>query len=291
MFFQLLLNGICAASLFAISALGFSLVYNSTNIFHFAFGAIYTAAAYLFYFFYLLLGLSQVISIILSLLISAVIGVLIDALIYQKIENKLNSPLAVLISSFGVYLFIVNLIALLMGNEVKIIEKGITPTFQIQSLIITKYQIVSLISFIIILFLFLIFKTSKIGHIILGFSFNPKLIEVLGYNPKLIRVFIFATSSILAGIASIISAFDIGFDPHVGLNTVLISAVALIIGGVKVFEGAILGAFLIGILQSIVIWKLSAKWVDSFVYLLFIMFLLFKPSGLLGKKLRVEEIK
>jgi branched-chain amino acid transport system permease protein len=65
----------------------------------------------------------------------------------------------------------------------------------------------------------------------------------------------------------------------------------LIIGGVKIFEGAILGAFLIGILQSIVIWKLSARWVDAFVFLLFIIFLLFKPTGLLGKKLRVEEIR
>jgi branched-chain amino acid transport system permease protein len=126
---------------------------------------------------------------------------------------------------------------------------------------------------------------------LLGFSFNPKLIEVLGYNPKLIRIFVFFTSSILTGTASIISAFDIGFDPHVGLSIVLISAVALIIGGVKIFEGAILGAFLIGILQSIVIWKLSARWVDAFVFLLFIIFLLFKPTGLLGKKLRVEEIR
>jgi branched-chain amino acid transport system permease protein len=291
MFLQLLLNGICSASLFAISALGFSLVYNTTNIFHFAFGAIYATTAYLLYFFYLSLGLSQPVSITLSLLISALIGILIDLIVYQKIENKLNSPLAVLISSFSVYLFIINLIALLSGNEVKIIEKGIAQTFQIGSLIITKYQLISLITFVLIFILFLIFKTSKLGHILLGFSFNPKLIEVLGYNPKLIRIFVFFTSSILTGIASIISAFDIGFDPHVGLSIVLISAVALIIGGVKIFEGAILGAFLIGILQSIVIWKLSARWVDAFVFLLFIIFLLFKPTGLLGKKLRVEEIR
>jgi branched-chain amino acid transport system permease protein len=118
MFLQLLLNGICSASLFAISALGFSLVYNTTNIFHFAFGAIYTTTAYLLYFFYLSLGLSQPVSITLSLLISALIGILIDLIVYQKIENKLNSPLAVLISSFSVYLFIINLIALLSGNEV-----------------------------------------------------------------------------------------------------------------------------------------------------------------------------
>jgi len=291
MFLQLLLNGICASSLFAISALGFSLVYNTTNIFHFAFGAIYTATAYLFYLFYISLGLPQIISIILSLLISALLGVLIDLIVYQKIENKLNSPLAVLISSLGAYLFIINFIALLAGNEVKIIEKGITQTFQIGSLIITKYQLISLITFILIFLLFLIFKKSKLGQILLGFSFNPKLIEVLGYNPNFIRIFVFVTSSILTGIASIISGFDVGFDPYVGLSVVLISSVALIIGGVKIFEGAILGSFLIGVLQSIVIWKLSARWVDSFVFLLFIIFLLFKPNGILGKKLRVEEIK
>jgi len=291
MFIQLLVNGICSASLLAIAAIGFALVYNTTNYFHFAYGAIYTSAAYLIYWFYLILKLPLIISLLLTFLIVSLLSLSIEQIVYKPLEARYNSSVAILISSFGVYLFIINFIAMIAGNEVKILSPGIEKTFQFGSVIVTRIQLIGVFAFIIVLISYVLFLRTKSGLLLRGYSINPNLTIALGYNPHKIRYFIFIVSSILAAIASIISAFDVGFDPNIGSNVVLLSAVALIIGGVKIYESPILGAFIIGILQSIIIWQISARWVDTFVFLLLILFLLFKPTGILGKKLRVEEVR
>lgn len=291
MFIQFLVNGLCSASLLAIAAIGFSLVYNTTNYFHFAYGAIYTSAAYLFYLFYLILKLPLITSLLLTFLLVSVLSLLIEQIVYKPLETRYNSSVAILISSFGIYLFIINFIAMIAGNEVKILSPGIEKTFQFGSVIVTRIQLVGVLAFVVILISYFIFLKTKFGLLLKGYSINPNLTIVLGYNPRRIRYFIFIVSSILASVASIISAFDVGFDPNIGANVVLLSAVALIIGGVKIYESPIIGAFIIGILQSIIIWQISARWVDTFVFLLLIVFLLFKPTGILGKKLRVEEVR
>ena len=291
MFIQFLVNGLCSASLLAIAAIGFSLVYNTTNYFHFAYGAIYTLAAYLIYWFYLILKLPLILSLLITLLIVSVLSLLVEQVVYKPLETRYNSSVAILISSFGIYLFIINFIAMIAGNEVKILSPGIEKTFQLGSVIVTRIQLVGVLAFVVILISYFIFLKTKFGLLLKGYSINPKLTIALGYNPRRIRYFIFIVSSILASVASIISAFDVGFDPNIGANVVLLSAVALIIGGVKIYESPIIGAFIIGILQSIIIWQISARWVDTFVFLLLIVFLLFKPTGILGKKLRVEEVR
>lgn len=291
MFIQFLVNGLCSASLLAIAAIGFSLIYNTTNYFHFAYGAIYTSAAYLFYLFYLILKLPLITSLLLTFLLISVLSLLIEQIVYKPLETRYNSSVAILISSFGVYLFIINFIAMIAGNEVKILSPGIEKTFQFGSVIVTRIQLIGVLAFVVILISYFIFLKTKFGLLLKGYSINPNLTIALGYNPRRIRYFIFIVSSILASVTSIISAFDVGFDPNIGANVVLLSAVALIIGGVKIYESPIIGAFIIGILQSIIIWQISARWVDTFVFLLLIVFLLFKPTGILGKKLRVEEVR
>jgi len=291
MFIQLLINGLCSASFLAIAAMGFSLVYTTTNYFHFAYGAIYTSSAYLIYWFFLILRLPFILSLLLTFLIASAISLLIEQIVYKPLETRYNSSVAILISSFGVYLFIINFIAMLAGNDVKILSPGIEKTFQFGSVIVTRTQLTGVFAFLIVLISFLIFLKTKFGLLLKGYSINPNLIIALGYNPRFVRYFVFIISSILAAIASVISAFDVGFDPNIGSSVVLLSAVALIIGGVKIYESSIVGAFIIGVLRSVIIWQFSAQWVDTFVFLLLILFLLFKPSGILGKQLRVEEVR
>lgn len=291
MFLQFVVNGIYLSCLYALSSLGFGFIYNTTNIFHFAHGAIYTITAYLIYLFLISLKLPLFISLILALLIPSFLGVLIDILIYQPLTKKGRSAEALMISSFGIYLFIINLIALLAGNETKIINPGVSSTFQLGNIIVTKVQLISFFVFILIMLLFLIWQRLQLGKIIIAFSNNPSLIEVLGWNPYKIRIITFFIGSFLASLSSLLSAFDIGFDPYVGMPSLLVSTVAVIIGGVKIFEGAIIGAFVIGILQSLVVWLLSARWMEAVVFVLLILFLLFRPQGLLAKKLRIEELQ
>jgi branched-chain amino acid transport system permease protein len=111
----------------------------------------------------------------------------------------------------------------------------------------------------------------------------------MGLNIQTVRLFVFALGSALAGTAAILSALDVGMDPHGGMPALLTAAVALIIGGVGTFEGAMVGAFLLGVLQSLVIWQASARWMDAVTFGLLVLFLLFRPQGLLGQRRRLEE--
>ncbi|MEM3147203.1 MAG: hypothetical protein QXY94_06600, partial [Archaeoglobaceae archaeon] len=107
---QFITNGICSGALYAIVALGFGLIYNTTNVFHFAHGAVYTVSAYLTFLFLIILKIPPLISILLALILTTLFGVLIQLTVYQPLEDKKSSPPTFLMSSFGVYLFTINLI-------------------------------------------------------------------------------------------------------------------------------------------------------------------------------------
>jgi branched-chain amino acid transport system permease protein len=97
---------------------------------------------------------------------------------------------------------------------------------------------------------------------------------------------IFFIGSVFAGLGSILLALDVGVTPNVGMPILLIAAVAVIVGGVDQFFGAVLGGILLGFARSLVVWQISAKWENIIVFLLLILFLLLRPEGILGKKRR-----
>ncbi|MFC1855983.1 branched-chain amino acid ABC transporter permease [Thermodesulfobacteriota bacterium] len=291
MILQFIANGLCTGALYAIMAIGFGLIYNSTKIFHFAHGAVYVASAYLLYLFWVVLDLPMFIAILGSLCGAALLGVIIEMFIYQPIRRKKFSSTTMMISSFGVYIFVVNLIAMLTGNETKVLNPGIGRTFTFADIILNQMQLLSVLCFILIFSILLILRKTKYGQIILAFSNNPKLMETLGWNSKKIRIYIFAIGSSFAGIAACLSALDVGIDPNIGMNALFVSIIAVIIGGAKAFEGAVVGSLLLGLLQSLVVWQFSTRWIDAFTFFILIVFLLFRPQGLLGGKLRIEEYK
>lgn len=287
---QFFFNGLISGCLYAIVALSFGLIYNTTNIFHFAHGAVYVASAYLLYMFLISLQLPILTAILLSLILAALFGVCIELIIYRPFLKKKFSPNALMISSFGVYLLTVNVIALLAGNETKVLNPGIETTYTFfGTVILTRIQVLSFIVFVIILILFFMLRKLKAGKVIIAYSNNPSLTEILGWNSSIIRVSIFAVGSALASIASFLAALDVGIDPNIGMNALLVGAVAVIVGGIKIFEGALIGGILIGLIQSFVVWQFSARWMEAATFIVLIFFLLLRPQGLLGKTMRVEE--
>lgn len=290
MLWQLLANGFVNGCLFALTAFGFALIYNTTRIFHVAHGAIYTAAAYLCYIFLVQLGWNMPLAIALALFLTGLLGVLTELLVYAPLERRGASLLVALLSSLGLYIALVNLIAMLFGNETKVLRPGVEATYNFGSVILTRIQLAQVITALILLPSLLIFlRLTGWGKKIRALRDNPTLTEVMGINKKVVRLFVFSLGSALAGAAAILYALDVGMDPHVGMPALLTAAVALIIGGVGTFEGAIVGAFLLGILQSLVIWQVSARWTDAVTFGLLIFFLLFRPQGLLGQRRRLEE--
>ena len=291
MAFQFILNGLIVGSLYALVALGFSLIYHTTHVFHIAHGAIYTAGAYLLYLFYSLLGLPFFPSLALALLCTVGLGILVDRWVYAPVLKTRPNPLIAFISSLGVYIIVVNLIALLFGNDTKILMPSVEPTFSFASLIVTRVQMVQLlISLLVIVGVFLLLWTSKLGYIIRGLADNQELMSILGLKVNTVRCAVVGLGSGLAGLAAILVALDVGIDPYVGMEILLVAAVATIIGGVGSYHGATLGAVLLGIVQNLVIWQTSARWQSAVTFLILLLVLLLKPQGLLSGKTRVEEI-
>jgi branched-chain amino acid transport system permease protein len=288
---QFLVNGIITGSIYALIGLGFALIYNTTHIFHIAYAGVYIAGSYAYYFFYRVIHLPLFFSFLAGIIVSVVLNLIIEFLIYRPAYKRKSSPMISLISSIGCYICIVNLIALLFGNEVKIIYQGVQPSYNFGNIIVTQIQIIQIVSFVFIFILYLLFmKKTNFGKFIIAFSNNPELLSSIGINIFNLRVIIFIVSGVLAGIASCLVATDIGMDPWSGMSLLLVGIVSLIVGGVGKFNTAVLGGFLIGIIQSIVVWKTSAKWQDCITFLILIIFLLFKPEGILGTKRRFEEI-
>lgn len=289
---QLLFNGIAMGALYSIVALGFGLIYNTTHIFHLAHGVIYTTTGYILFSTFTHLHLPLALSIALSLLGASAFGVLMELLIYGPL-NKKNAPLIIpFISSLGIYIFFQNLIALLYGNQTKVLVAEPERTYALGSVIISRIQLIEIFAALLIFILFYsLTNLTRFGKSLKAISNNPLLAETVGMNIKDSRLTIFAVGSMLAGTGAIFSALDVGIDPNMGFPIVLVAIVSVIIGGVGVFEGAFLGGLIIGVLQALSIWQFSAQWQNTVVFLILIIFLLFRPQGLLSRKQRLEEVK
>lgn len=295
---QVIINGLVTGLLYSLIALGFSLIYSGTRAFHIAHGAVYTAGPY-----FLLawtgatavalggLGVfSFAVVVALSLLSISLLAISFELLVYKPLFKRNAPPLVSFISSLGLYIVIVNLIALIFGNETKILNPQVEPSIEIVGAIVTRIQIIqfAVSASLVLVTLFILTKTS-LGRNIRALSNNPTLLSVLGINIEKIRILVFVIGSLLAASSSLLRAFDVGVDPHVGLSAVLTAAVAVIIAGIGSHVGTIIAALLIGIIQNIVVWYTSAQWQDAVTFIILVVILLIRRQGLFSVKLRLEE--
>jgi branched-chain amino acid transport system permease protein len=287
MIIQFLINGIITGMIYGLVAIGFALVYNTTRIFHIAYAAIYMIAPYFLLFFIKTAGLSIGFSFMIAILGTILIGLGIEIFIYNPLVKRNSSSNVILVSSIGIMIILINLTALLFGNETKIINPDISQSINYVSIIITHTQIFQfVISFLLFVIFFIFLKYSRFGIQTRAYRDDKRLTAVLGTNTLWLKRNLFILSSLFAAIGSCLIAWDVGMDPYVGMPMLLNAVVALIIGGIGRFEAPVLGGLLIGILQAMVVYFTSARWQDAITFSLLIIFLLFRPQGILGEKMR-----
>ncbi len=290
MLLQLLANGLVNGCMIALMALGYALIYNTTRIFHVAHGAAYTAAAYLCYLLLIVFKWPLLLAVVGGVAAAALLGVTMELAVYAPLYRRGASDLISLISSLGLYVALVNLIALLFGNETKVLRPGVEKTCRLLGVILTRIQVAEVVVAAVLLPLLVLFlKRTLWGKIIRGVRDNPVLAEVLGIDLMAVRIAVFAAGSALAGMAACLTALDVGMDPQVGMPVLLTAAVALIVGGVGTFEGPVIGGFLLGLIQSLIVWKISAQWTDVITFGVLIVFLVFRPEGIASRRRRLEE--
>lgn len=129
---------------------------------------------------------------------------------------------------------------------------------------------------------------SDLGLRLRALADNPMQFALLGYNVNRHRLLAFGLAGLFAAASSLVTAYDLGFDPYTGLHAVLLAVVAVIIGGQGTFMGPVLGALLLGLLRTQVVWNWSARWQEAVTFGLLALVLLLRPQGLLGRKTRLE---
>lgn len=289
---QLVFNGIIAGSIYALIAIGFTVIYRTVKFFHFAHGVVYTAGAYFAYTLIISLHLNFALSFFLSIVLAAILGIAIDRFVYYPLRRQNASNLIFLIASFGVFIFLQNLIQLIYGAQILTIRTGhVKEGHHFLGAVITDIQILILVvSIILMILLWLFIQKTRLGKAMRAVSDDPIAANVVGINPEKIILTSFAIGSALAGAAGIIISFETNISPTMGFSALLKGIIASIIGGIGSIPGAVLGGFFLGLAENLGIWKISAGWKDCIAFVILIIFLLIRPWGFLGTKTEKETI-
>ncbi|KDA52836.1 hypothetical protein EG19_10890, partial [Thermoanaerobaculum aquaticum] len=211
MLLQFLANGLVNGCIYALMALGFALIYNTVKVFHIAHGAVYTAAAYVCFALHVQLRWPLVTSVMAAVGAAAFLGTIIELCLYAPLARRNASPLVALLSSLGLYVALVNVIALVFGNETKVLRPGIEKTYQFSNVILTRIQLAELITALVLLPILVLFLRGTLwGKVIRAVRDNPTLAQVLGINLAKVRMAVFAMGSALAGLTAVVVALDVG---------------------------------------------------------------------------------
>jgi len=289
---QLLLNGIIAGSIYSLVAVGFALIYQTTRFFHFAHGAVYTFGAYFAYLFYIQLGLDRIIAFPLACISTMLLGVMLEICIYKPMRNRKATDLTLLIASLGLYIVMQNIISMIWGDDTKTMRTGeVVEGHELLGARITDIQIAIIVmSIVLIVLISLILSQMKFGKALRALANDPELARLSGINSDRYIMYTFAIGSFLAAVASIMISFDTDMTPTMGFNALVMGVIAVIVGGIGSLPGAALGGLFIGLAQNLGVWQLPSKWQDTIAFVILILFLLFRPYGILGKKPKKIQI-
>lgn len=287
MFGQFIINGLITGVLYSLLAIGFALVYNTTRIFHIAAAGIYVFAAYVFWFFSACLGLPVILASVIAVVLTMGFSLVTDAIVYRPLKRRKASLNVTMIASIGLMTVIVNMVALLFGNETKVVTNEMLSVLSFGSLIVTAPQAfqVAVGSAIIAVFI-IVLNTTNRGNQLRALSADETLYMTLGYNPSATRTAVFLASGFFIAVASCLTVYDIGMDPNMGMNVLISAIVAMIIGGVGRFGTCLLGGLTLGVLQSVTAYFFSSNWQNAVSFLVLLVFLFLRPQGIAGYKQR-----
>lgn len=288
MFFQLFINSLITGAIYSLVAAGFSLIYSICKFVHFAHGATIAFSAYFLYFLFSVLGLNFWLSIIFAVIFTAFLGWLMNKIVYKKLRKRKASNIILLIASFALLVFFESLILMLFGADVKTIGYlKITKGLEFLGAIITPLQIVIIgVSIVLLILLFFFMKRTKIGKAMRAVADNKDVAEVVGISSEKIYSLSFVTGSAIAGVAGILVGLEQNLEPVMGTNLMIKGFTGAVIGGVDSVPGAILGSFLLGFAENFGIWFLPSGYKDAIAFVILFIFLLFRPQGILGKKIK-----
>lgn len=291
-FLSYFVNGLSLGSIYAIIALGYTMVYGIAKMLNFAHGDVIMIGSYISYIFVVQMGFNPILSVVIAALCCTLIGVMIERIAYKPLRGA--NSLAVLITAIGVSYFLQNIALLVWGPNGKQFSSIVTiPPLKLfgGQLIITGESIVTILLCIIIMLVLTTFiNKTKLGQAMLAVSEDKSASTLMGINVNGTIALTFAIGSFLAAIAGVLlcSAYPT-LTPTTGAMPGIKAFVAAVIGGIGSIPGAFIGGLILGILENLSKGYISAQLSDAIVFSVLIIMLLFRPAGILGKA-NIEKV-
>ncbi len=284
---QQLINGISLGSIYALIALGYTMIYGILKLINFAHGDIYMLGAYIGFAATTMLGLSFLPAIILSMAGAAVIGIIIERVAYRPMRKA--PRIAILITAIGVSFFIENVMILFVSPQPRTFPAVFAPAvYKLGPLVINSQQIVILVSALVLMaVLTYIVNRTRIGKAMRAVSYDAEAAKLMGINIDSVISMTFALGSALAAAGGVlVGMYYNSIDPLMGMVPGIKAFVAAVLGGIGIIPGAMIGGLILGVVEALVSGFISSTFRDAAAFGILILILLYKPQGLLGKNVR-----
>ena len=282
---QLAITGLQTGALYALTAVGFSLIFGSTRIFHFAHGATFVIAAYLFYAVGAA-GWGFVPATLSSAFGAVAFGLAIDRFVYRPIQRNVGSFFTVFVASFGVAIVVQNLIGMVFGRGFVTVATPLSRSIELVPGVFVSplawIAIACAATFFAGLQWFL--RRTHAGMALRALADDPDLVRVFGLDPRAVSAMAFAIGSVIVVPAAIITGATTGLNPAVGHHVMLISLAAAIVGGIGSVTGTMLAGFLLGLAESMSLLVVDSQWTEAMTFAILFLFIVVRPSGILGRR-------
>ena len=284
---QQIINGISLGSIYALIALGYTMVYGIIKLINFAHGDVFMVGAFIGFYAIAGWGLSFFPALLLSMAVCAVFGVLIERIAYKRLRNA--TRIAALITAIGMSLLIEYGVIYLRGAQPEAYPDVLPNiTYELFGVQINSQSILILsVSVALMIILQFVVHKTKIGKAMRAVSYDMDAARLMGINVDNTISATFAIGSALAGAAGVIfGVYYTKIEPLMGVIPGLKAFVAAVLGGIGIIPGAMVGGLVLGVVESVVSAMGYSLWRDAAAFVILILILIFKPSGIFGKNTR-----
>lgn len=286
---QILINSIVSGLLLSLVAIGFTYIFRVTRVFHLVHGGVYVAGAFACWWM-LTKTNNWFAAVAFSFLIVGVLIYLIEKTVYLPLNKKQSNQSISLIASMGLYVVIVNVLAMLFGNENKMMKNSITGSVEFANIILTKVQIIQTVIGLLTTIVFLLYlKSTKSNLVLQSISDNETISKVFGINTEKERIKVFVAGSVLACIAAILGSLETGIQPSIGISITLTASVICILVSRLNVVLILICSISLALLQNSIEWFLNAQWKDGITFLILLLMILFRTEGIISYNLRKDR--
>ena len=285
-FFQQVINGLSIGSVYALMAVGFSLVFSVMNFSNFAHGGVIMLGAY-FGFFLMATqygNLPFVVAFIGAVILTGLLAVSVERVAYRPLRNRKAPPLYFIISAMGVSIFLENIVIATIGPNFRTYPQIFPPMpIQLGPLSVGWIDLMMfIIAGVFLALLVFILEYTKLGKAIQATAFNAKGSALMGINTDRMMMIVFLLGGILAGAAGVLFGMRYTVYPQIGIITTK-SFIAAVFGGLGSVPGAVIGSLLLGIIETMMAGYVSSQFRDLAAFIILILVLVFRPRGIMGK--------